>query len=455
VSKVVIVGGGITGLTAAYYLERDTDADIVLLEGSEQIGGKIQTHRMGDFLVEGGADCVFTRKPWALDLICDLGIEHELIEPQQKEFSMLIGGRLHRVPGGLVTLTYSEPDAVEEADFLSGEAKRRVLNEEEAPKGEGEDESIASFFRRRYGQEFSNLVAEPLLAGTHGGDPERLSVRALYSGYFDLERKYGSLAGGMRVRKEAKGEVPHARRPTFISLTNGMRSLIDHLAASLRRTRIVTSAPVTGLASREGGFVVTAGRNYSADQVLLAVPAQIAAPLVRPLSAVAADELAEIQHASSAIVTLAFPRADLPSDLRGTGFLVPYTEKCAITGCTWSSSKWAGRAPDDMALLRVFLGRSLADEVKSAPDSDLVATARGALREILSIGTEPALATVQRWPDALPQYEVGHLDRIARIEAELDAFPGLHLAGTSYRGVGIPDCVRQGRDIARRIAEHR
>jgi len=445
--RVAIVGGGVTGLAAAFDLERLTDAEIDLYEASDRLGGKVGTERIGDLLVEQGPDCFFARKPGVMELVADLGLESELIEPVQKEFSMLVGGQLHRVPGGLVTLTYSEPTAIEEATFLTPEAKARVLAERDQPAGTAPDESIRSFFTRRFGPEFTRLVAEPLLAGTHAGDPDRLSMRALYPGYFNLERKNGSLAGGMGGDKSAGGPENRSGggspgadttpRASFLSFRDGMQTLVDGLHASLRRTRVHVGSEV---------------QIPHADHVLLAVPANRAAALVESQAPEAARLMRAIPHNSSAIVTLAFRRTEIEHPLDGTGFLVPGGEGLTITGATWSSRKWAGRAPADTVLMRVFLGGDRQALVQR-PDEDLVKLAVDAITPIMGVKAPPSLVRVGKWIHALPQYEVGHLDRISEIERAMGALPHVTLAGTSFRGVGVPDCLRQGREAAKKIAE--
>jgi oxygen-dependent protoporphyrinogen oxidase len=429
--RVAIIGGGITGLAAAYELERCSDVEIDLYEGQSHVGGKIRTDKVGEFLVEAGPDCFFSRKPGVNELIAELGIEREVIRPLQKEFMMLVGGNLHRVPGGLVTLTYSSPDAVNQATFLTEEAKSQVSREVDQPSGTSVDESIRSFFTRRFGPEFSRLVAEPLLAGTHGGDPELLSMRALYPGYFNLERKYGSLTAGMQTPKP----TTEPSQPSFLSFRNGMQSLIDHLANSLVRTSIHCNSTVK--------FEDVADR-----PVIVAIPANRAADFLAKSAPKTSEALRVIKHRSSAIVTLAYDRSQINHPLNGTGFLVPPGEPCRISGATWSSQKWAGRAPEGSVLMRIFMKRGL-----NLNDDDLI---KGVLDEIvplLGIDKPPLLTVVTRWDEALPQYEVGHLERMKTIEASVSELPQVVLAGTSFYGVGVPDCIKQGRQAAQQIAE--
>ena len=457
----MIVGGGVTGLTAAYTLDKEGDCEVTLLEAAPHLGGKVGTAQIpwhdSTLVVEQGADSLFTRKPWAIDLAEELGLGDQLVEPQAKEFSMLIGGKLHRVPGGLVTLTYSEPDAVNEADFLTDAAKKAVTDEPTVPAGNGSDESIASFFRRRFGEEFSRVVAEPLLAGTHGGSPETLSMKALYPAYFDLEREFGSLAGGMVARKRQRTEDPveprGKRRNTFLSFKNGMGTLVETLVGRLGKTRVELDTFVESIDPVEGGLKVTAadGRKWIADDVILATPAYHAARIVQSAAPEASERLHAIKHVSGAIVTLAYPANAVPGGLSGTGFLVPYHEKFPVTGGTWSSNKWPGRAPSDTILVRLFLGRFGSVDVDTASEESMIEIGKRAFEQLFVPKESPIFETTHRWRRALPQYEVGHLERLDGIVAALTPLRGLHLAGTSYRGVGIPDCVRQGRDVAQSV----
>ena len=399
--RVAIVGGGITGLAAAYELEKTTDAEIDLYEASPRLGGKLRTEREGDLLVEGGPDCFFTRKPGVLELVAELGIEREIVHPVANEFGMLVDGVLHFVPRGLVALNAPQPQAIREATFLSPEGKARALAPR--PADTTGDPSVRAFFTARFGAEYSRLVAEPLLAGTHGGDPDRLSMRALYPIY--LENASG-ISQGVTAR------------PGFVSFRGGMQTLVDALAGSLTRTRVHLGRPLDALPE--------------ADRTVVAIPANRARPLLPDVG------LDAIAHRSSAIVSLAFRREDVGNPLDGTGFLVPPAEPFPLTGATWSSAKWAGRAPEGTVLMRVFLRN---EGTPFLPD----------LRELLRLRDEPIFSRTDRWMDALPQYEIGHLDRMAEIESRLPE--GVLLAGTSYRGVGIPDALEQGRDAARRTAE--
>ena len=418
-NRIAIVGGGITGLAAAYELERTSDVEIDLYEASSRLGGKLRTEAEGGLLVEGGPDCFFSRKPGVLELVRELGIEGEIVAPKAGEFGMVVDGALHLVPRGLVALNAPSASAITAATFLSDEGKARALSPKRVESGR--DLSVRDFFAGRYGAEFSRLVAEPLLAGTHGGDPARLSMGALYPAYL-VQESTATDPGGSFDLNVTTPALPSPKeeamnRPTFLSFRGGMQTLVDALARSLRRTRVQLDASLERLPP--------------ADRTLLAIPANRAVALLPGAG------LEAIGHRSSVIVTLAFRREDVRHSLDGTGFLVPPTEEFPVTGATWSSEKWPGRSPEGTALMRVFLR----EEAEFLP----------ALRELLGIRGEPIFSRVDRWADALPQYEVGHLDLVDAIEARLPE--GVFVAGTSYRGVGIPDGLRQGRGAGRRILE--
>lgn len=418
-SRVVIVGGGVTGLAAAYELEKTTNAEIHVYEASDRLGGKLRTDLLDDLVVEGGPDCFFALKPEVMDLVRELGREDQLVTPKQREFAMLVNGKLHSVPAGLVSLTTANPEAVHEATFLSEECKARVLDEPKQPaKRDRKDESIRSFFDRRFGVEFTRLVVEPLLAGTHGGDPDQLSIQALYPAYPKLEAMQGYVTSPAPTSAGPK-------RPTFYSFRNGMQDLVDMLAAALQRTTIHLNRPVRNLDEMEG------------DQALLAIPAPQAATVLPHL-----PSLQKIPHSTTSIATFAFRREDIGHGLRNTGFLVPPSTEFPITGATWSSEKWPGRAPEETVLLRVF-GRGVLQ----------LETARTTIQMLLDIRRDPTYQRIDLWQDAQPQYNVGHLDLLAEIDEAMRVFPRITLAGTSYRGVGIPDCLRQGRQAARTLAE--
>ncbi|HEY0866920.1 MAG TPA: protoporphyrinogen oxidase [Fimbriimonas sp.] len=447
-AKIVIVGGGISGLAAAYTLGKDGRHEVVLLEASDRLGGKVATDRVDDFLIERGPDSIFSMKPAAVDLITELGMEDELMGPKGSEFSILVGGRLHHVPRALATMMPGAAGVLEKVGFLSAAAKRRVLSEKEAPKGSGNDESIASFFRRRFGKKFSSLVAEPLLAGIHAGDPEKLSMKALYPTYLGLEQKNGSLTGAAPPPPPASG----ARKPAFLALRGGMGTLVDRLESRLENVQVHKGARVESIERNGSGLQVKGSVELKADHVILGVPAYVASKLLERSAPETANTLSRIRYVSTAIVTLAYPKAAFPKGLEGNGFLVPYEEPCDITGCTWTSQKWEDRAPDDVHLLRIFMGLDGRLNVDEHTDAELVEKAKAAIASIMSPVLPPSFERIDRWTRAMPQYELGHLNLLEKAEEGLRGMP-IRFVGSSYRGNGIPDCVRQGREAANALLE--
>lgn len=450
--RVVIIGGGIAGLSAAYYLQKSPQIEVTLLEGSDRLGGKIGTDRDGSFLIEQGPDSVFTAKPAAVELATELGMESEFVEPLQHDFSILTNGKLFHVPRALASLMPNAASALEKAEFFGAATRRRILREKDAPKGDGRDESIASFFRRRFGRKFSNMLAEPLLAGIHGGDPEKLSMKALYPTYLGLEQKKGSLTAPSD--HPAPNPSATGRKAGFLSLRDGMESLVDRICDNLSRVRILKGSEANGIV-REGSSYVVHVEDLPpipADEIVLAVPAYVASCLLREVSKTASEELLRIRHASTAVVTLGYRRSSFDKDPHGNGFLVPYTEKSDITGCTWTSNKWPGRSPEDTLLIRCFMGRDGGMNVDEFSDDDLQKKAADELRSILRPHDAPTYASVRRWTRAMPQKVVGHSELLESIEANLEGMP-FFLIGASYRSSGIPDCVRDGKDVAERIIQ--
>jgi len=438
------------GLSAAYYLQKSPDLRVTLLEASGRFGGKVATERVGDLLIEQGPDSVFSVKPAAIELAIELGMENDLIEPLQFDFSILVNGKLHHVPRALASLMPSAATALEKAEFFGASTKRRILKEKEAPKGDGQDESIASFFRRRFGRKFSNLLAEPLLAGIHAGDPEKLSMKALYPTYLGLEQKKGSLTGLADHAPSPNAPNIH-RRAGFVSLRSGMESLVDELCQHLNGAKMVGVESNRIERTPQGLRVHSEGvAPMDADAVVLAVPSYAASCLLREVAPASSAMLGEIRHTSTAVATLAYPISAFPKEPHGNGFLVPYTEECSMTGCTWSSNKWEGRAPSGTLLLRCFMGRDGGLNVDDFTDRQLIDKAAASIKDILKPRQEPSYSALKRWTKAMPQKVVGHAELLEEIEAGLADLP-IYLIGASYRSGGIPDCIRDGRDAAEKI----
>ena len=447
--KVVVVGGGISGLSAARRLEASTpDVDVVLLERSK-LGGKILTKRVDGFLIEGSADSFLSRKERGIALCKELGLDGELIgrRPENARSYVRRGDQLHPLPGGLTGMIPTDVDRLRESPLLSADGRERLAGELDIPPAPaGGDESIASFVSRRLGREAYENLVEPLMTGIYGGDGEQLSLQATFPNLRALEIEHGSVLRGLA--SQAPGEPG---RPPFVSLRGGMDSLITTLGRSLDRTTIHGRARGTSVRRLSGRYVVdgTFGQ-IQADAVVIATPAFVTAQLLAGLDPELAGLHEEIPYASSSVVSLAYRREDVPHDLDGYGYVVPRAQKSDVLACTWSSSKWEERAPAGFVLLRVYVGH---DASRLSTDR-LGALARDELR-VLAIDPllEPVLSRVDRWPRGMPQYVLGHPERLERIEAALERHPGLALAGAAYRGVGIPDCIHSGEQAARAVAE--
>lgn len=460
-AHVVIVGGGVTGLAAAFYLQRlcqqaGSPLHVTLVEAQEQLGGKVGTLYEDGFVVDTGPDSFLAQKPWAVQLCRELGIESEIVAPVARKFYMLLQGKLHPVPHELVSLVPARPQALWQTSFLSLWGKLRAsLEGFVPPKRTLEDEALGNFMRRRFGKEFATKFAEPLMAGIHAGNPDRLSMAAVYPMYWEMERRHGSITRGLlhlrRQRQAARGST---NTSPFVALRSGMGVLVTRLAQSLEEIEIRLSTSVVGLSPLPDGSVHVSLSNASslkAEAVILTTPAYTTAQWLQPFAPEAARLLAEIPYASTAVVSLAYRREAVNHPLEGSGFLVPRSEPLAITGCTWSSSKWEGRAPEGKVLLRVFVGYAGADQIVEQQWDELLARmAHDALQPLLGLREEPLKVWVHRWLKAMPQYEVGHLARLQQVEKALSSFPAILLAGSAYRGVGIPDCVKQGKEAAER-----
>jgi oxygen-dependent protoporphyrinogen oxidase len=466
--RLVVVGGGISGLAAAHRAvelarERALPLELTLLEARDRLGGIVETERVDGFVIESGPDSFISEKPWALALCRRLGLEERLLPTDDRHRRTFVwhGGRLHPLPDGFQLLAPTRLRPFMGSSLFSWPGKVRMALETALPRGGGftpraqdADESLGSFVRRRLGAEALERVAQPLVAGIYTADPDDLSLAATMPRFLELERRERSvvLALWRAGRRAPVAGTSGARWSLFLTLRGGMGELVETLAARLPAGAAALGRRATDIERAGAGWRVSlaSGERLSADAVILATETHVTGRLLRYVDPGAAALLADIPHASSAIVTLAYRRADVPHALDGFGFVVPRVERRALLACTFSSVKYPGRAPAGMALLRGFLGGALDAGVLERSDEDLATTARAELREALGISAAPVLVRVRRWPRAMPQYRVGHLDRVAAVERALEKLPGLALAGSGYRGVGIADCVRSGEAAAAR-----
>jgi oxygen-dependent protoporphyrinogen oxidase len=452
--RVVVIGAGVAGLAAALRVrERDPGIELFVLEAAARAGGTVATERTDGFLVESGADSVLTEKPWALALATRHGFADRLIGTSEGERRTYVvhAGRLHPLPDGFLMLAPTALWPLALSPLFSWRGKLRMGLDLVLPRGRARsDESLGSFVRRRLGREALERVADPLVGGIYSADPERLSLRASMPRFLDLERKHRSVILGLRAA--ANAATRHgagARYGLFASHRDGMGAFVDEMVRRLPQEALRLRARVDAL-TRERGLwqVLVDGTPIGADAVIVGIPAHAAARLVAPLDAALARALEAIDYASAATVTLGYRRADVEPALRGFGFVVPYVEGRRLIACTYSSRKYAGRAPAGFELLRAYVGGARRPELVERTDDELLAMVRGELAALAGITAEPVLTRVSRQRRAMPQYAVGHLERVAAIEQATEAWPGLGLAGAAYRGVGIPDCIRSGEAAA-------
>jgi oxygen-dependent protoporphyrinogen oxidase len=447
---VAIVGGGIAGLSAAYDLQA-RGLSVRVLEASARVGGVIATERFDGWVIDGGPDSLLVQKPAAVTLCRELGIADRLLSTLTPRTAFVLrDGRLHAIAEGSFLGFPITFGALARSRLFSLAGKARMAGEVIVPRRTvDEDESIGAFVSRRFGREAVDYLADPLLAGIHAGDVDRLSIRALFPRLVDAERRSGSVIRALRalhVRPSPQG--------AFVSLPGGTGELVDSLSNALKPDTVVTNARVTNLRRGLDYAIDSTAGNVQARCVVLAVPAYVTGTLTRPIDPALADLCDAIPYASTATVAFGYRRDQVAHPLRGTGFVVPRTEGLALLAGTWVSSKWPGRAPEGHVLLRGFLGGGRDPRRLDASDAELIDTARRELSDLLGISGSPLFSRVYRWTRQSPQYEVGHLHRVVSIERRLNALPGLFVTGSGFKAVGIPDCISDGRATAARAADY-
>ena len=485
---VVIVGGGITGLSAAYYLQQAAAAangnlTYTLLEQSDRWGGKIATETIADladdpFIVEAGPDSFITQKPWGLQLARELGLADDLLPTNdgRRQTFVLNKGKPTPLPDGVMMIVPTKITPFALSPLLSPLGKLRMgLDLFIPPKTDGADETLAEFIERRLGAEALDKIAEPLMSGIYNAEAERQSLLATFPRFRDIEEKHGSLIKGMLAGKKARANghaaangsssTANGRTPTsmFMSMKGGMADLVAALRAQFTGECWLETA-VTRLETGDWrlenlpsptAYTLTLdnGRTLTADAIILAVPAYVAARLIGDLAPDAAAELDAIRYVSTGTISLAYRRDEINHPLNGFGVVIPRSENRSINAITWTSTKFDQRAPEGYALLRVFFGGSRTPQMMDIPDGELLHSVRRELADIMGLTAVPVFHRIYRWPQANPQYDVGHLDRVAAIEAALPA--GLYVTGSPYRGIGIPDCIHSGELAVQKLLESR
>ncbi|HEV8366631.1 MAG TPA: protoporphyrinogen oxidase [Pyrinomonadaceae bacterium] len=466
--RIAIIGGGISGLAAMHRLIELSTTNrqpihITLLEASSRLGGTIQTEHRDGFLLERGPDSFIAEKPEAVALSRRLGIESHLIQTNEQHRRSFIvrNGRLRAVPQGFQLLAPSRLWPFINSDIFSVTGKLRMSMDLFLPRRAVDgDESLASFVRRRLGREALERMAQPMVGGIYTADPEVLSLRATLPRFLEIEREHRSLLLGMwRRGRTSKSEtgVSGARYSLFLSFDEGMELLVDALERKIAdfrlqiedlvhsEIRLKTRVESLDQDRAQNWQIRTAsGGTLEVDAVCLAVPAYAAASLLTRTAPQISSQLSQIKFASTATINLGYSRSDIGHKLDGFGFVVPFIEKRSLIACTFSSVKFSGRAPKDLVLLRAFVGGALQPKMLTLDEAEIVKRVAADLKDLLRITGKPLFSEVALWHNSMPQYEVGHLDRIEQVESEVTKVAGLTLAGNSYRGAGIPDCIRSG-----------
>lgn len=462
VSHVAIVGGGISGLAAAHRLvELEPQCRVSVLESRAQVGGVISTVHAHGYQVEQSADNFITTVPWAIDLCRRLGLAEELIQtnPAYRRTFVVRRGRLHRLPDGFLMMAPTRMWPLAVTPILSPLGKLRAALEYLIPaQRDDEDESMAHFVQRRLGREVFDRLVEPLVSAVYAADMERLSVLATLPRFREMERKHGSLIRAMRhemaLRRQANRQSESqsgARYSMFLTLRNGLASLVEALVARLPHGSLRRNTTVQRLERTAEGWAVTTSEGCERfDAVIVATPAHVAGRLLQPLDAELGRQLSGIEHSGTAIVSVGYRREQIGHPLDGMGVVVPAIERSPVLACSFSSQKYAHRAPADRVLLRIFAGGARSPELAELDDAQLCPLLLQETGRLLSIQGEPEYLDVAHWPGTMPQYHVGHRERVAQIEQRVAALPQLELAGNAYHGVGVPNCIHSGE----RAAEH-
>jgi len=459
---IAIIGAGISGLAAACRLrELLPDSAVTVFESSARPGGVLRTVRRDGFLIETSADSFITSFPWALRLCDRLGLADKIIptDAAHRRAFVVRRGRLLPIPDGLMIMAPSRLGPLVRSAILSPWGKLRMAAEAFVPRGSGNDESLASFVRRRFGREAFERLIQPLVGGMYTGDPERLSVLATMPRFVEMEQQHGSLIRAMRSKNRPGAEANQgsgARYGLFVGLTDGMSELVDAICRSLPPGTIRCDCPVSDLTrdgqGRWGMRIANASEPAWFDRVVVAASAPHTQRLLSTIDSELAESFRQVPTNSSAIASLGYRREQIEHPLDGFGFVVPSAERLPILSGSFSSVKFPGRAPAGHALVRVFLGGATRPDLLERSDESLMRLAHEELSRLIGIQGEPVLSMLSRWSQAMPQYQIGHLQWLETVRSRLASLPGLELAGNAYEGIGVPQCVHSGEMAAERIA---
>ena len=456
--RVVVIGGGISGLTAAYELVQ-RNVECTLVETTDRLGGVIRTDRVEDCLVEAGPDSFIAQKPWALELIEELGLGGQVIgsNDDRRRTYVVRKNKLRPLPDGIQFLAPTKVLPMLTTGLLSPAAKLQMLREWfRLPNKNATERSIAAFVLDHYGREVNEYLAQPMLAGVYGGAPEQLSLQAVMPRFLELERKHGSVSRGMLAAR-AKAPKPKAGSSLFLTLRGGMQQLVDALVERIQdKVRFVHHQAEAVERPGSGAYRIRLERDsIGADAVILAVPGWSAAALLRQIDAALAADLERIPYHSSITGAFIYHRPPFNRPLNGFGFLVPRAENRLTAACTWVNTKFSHRAPDNRAFLRAFVAGENAEHHKESSDKLLAGAISDELQQIMRFDHEPDAVQITHWDRAMAQYQVGHSQLKRDIEERLFHHSGLHIAGNAFDGIGVPDCIRRSRAIVRGMFESR
>ncbi len=462
--RIAIIGGGISGLSAAFYLEKaragGVELQYTLFENGQRLGGCMSSDSIEGCLVEAGPDSFLTEKPWATSLCQELGIADQLIgsNDSQRKTYIVVNGRLVVMPDGLMFMVPTQLIPTALSPLFSWSTKVRMARELlHPPRPMQGDETVAELVERHFGAEVVDRLADPLLSGVYGGDASQLSARAVLPRFVEMEEKYGSLSRAMLAARKKMSAVAGKQpaRPLFTSLKDGMQQMVDAVVGRLNPESIRLRQHIRRVYPENGGWRVSIEMNGDEryDAVILATPANVAGALLDGVDRGLARNLLDITYSSSVTVTLGYYKDQLAKLPPGFGFLVPRSEGTRMLACTIVHNKFPHRAPADKGILRCFLGGARDEAVLGLTDEEMLQTVYRELKTIVKLDARPIFARVYRWREAMAQYEPGHIARVAKIEKRVAEIPGLALAGNAYHGIGVPDCIRSGKEAAHSVAQ--
>ncbi|CAN5591968.1 protoporphyrinogen oxidase [soil metagenome] len=457
--KIVIVGSGISGLAAAFsILKSNPTADLTVLESEQRSGGIISTRLESGCVIEEGPDSFLTTKPWALELCQSLNLENQILQTNEahRRAFIAIDGQLQPLPEGFMLLAPTKFYPFLDSKILSAGGKLMAVLEIFRSSVQGDvDETLKSFAVRRFGQEMFDRIVQPMVGGIYTGDPAKLSALATVPQFVEMERKHGSIGKAILNNNLVKSSDSGARYSAFVTLKSGLQTLTDALTDAIGRDKIHLGSRVRQLSQvgQRWRLSTSDGTDVDADIVVIATPARASSSVLQSVDPALSADLAAVEHSSSVVLNMLFDGDDIGHPMHGFGFVVPELERRSIIACSFSSTKFKGRAPQNKVLMRVFLGGVLHPDVFALSDGDLVQSALKDLRTYLKIKSYPQKVWIKRWPNSMPQYNVGHLQLVKRIEEHFARHDRLIWAGSALRGVGIPDCVRVGFEAAQRVQE--